>query len=154
MRASAILALTAAALTCLAEPDGQERSTQPSGMTLRLELFVDDLDRSIEFYTKVLGFDRLEGGGDYEPVQSGSVLIGLGPAEKLSKQHYFNPRLQTSRRGLGTEIVLEVDNIQGMFDRVKASRHRIMSPLRKRPWGATDFRIADPDGYYLRITSR
>ena len=26
--------------------------------------------------------------------------------------------------------------------------------LQDRPWGLTDFRILDPAGYYLRITSR
>jgi len=28
----------------------------------------------------------------------------------------------------------------------------VVEPLRMRPWGARDFRIADPFGYYLRIT--
>lgn len=128
--------------------------SKPEGMSLRLELFVDDMDESIEFYTEVLGFERLNGGEDYEPVQCGSVVIGLGPAAKLPKQHHFNPELQNARRGLGTEIVLEVDDIQVMFDRVSDSGHKILTPLRERSWGATDFRIADPDGYYLRLTSR
>jgi len=26
--------------------------------------------------------------------------------------------------------------------------------LQDRPWGLRDFRILDPDGYYLRITNR
>ncbi len=30
----------------------------------------------------------------------------------------------------------------------------MIEPLLVRPWGLTDFRVADPDGYYLRITSR
>ncbi len=81
-------------------------------------------------------------------------MIGLGLAKGLPKQHYFNPELQTGRRGLGAEIVLEVDDIQATFEKVKATGHPILSGLRKQPWGATDFRIADPDGYYLRITSR
>ena len=134
---------------------GDDRDVpNPRRMSLRLELFVDDMDESIEFYTEVLGFERLKGSKNYVPVHCGSVVIGLGPATKLPKQHHFNPELQTGRRGLGTEIVLEVDDIQVMFNRVDASGHRILTPLRKRSWGATDFRIADPDGYYLRLTSR
>jgi hypothetical protein len=26
-------------------------------------------------------------------------------------------------------------------------------PLSARPWGQTDFRLIDPDGYYIRVTS-
>ena len=38
----------------------------PSGMGLRLELFVENMDASIDFYTKVLGFELLrEHPGDY-----------------------------------------------------------------------------------------
>ena len=28
-----------------------------------------------------------------------------------------------------------------------------VSAGRVRPWGQTDFRLIDPDGYYLRVTS-
>jgi catechol 2,3-dioxygenase-like lactoylglutathione lyase family enzyme len=128
---------------------------KPKGMTLRLELFVTDMEKSIDFYTKVLGFERLGGEPDYVPVRSGSVLIGLGPAKGLTKQHHFNPEVQNGRRGLGTEIVLEVDDVKGFFKKVKASGYKgNISRLRQQSWGLTDFRIVDPDGYYLRITSR
>jgi catechol 2,3-dioxygenase-like lactoylglutathione lyase family enzyme len=147
------LALILLAVTAAAGDD--PKSPKPQGMTLRLELFVTDMDKAVDFYTKVLGFERLKGEPDYVPVRSGSVVIGLGPSSKLTKSHYFNPELQTSRRGLGAEIVLEVDDVQTFFEKVKASGYkRNLSPLRKQSWGATDFRIVDPDGYYLRITSR
>jgi lactoylglutathione lyase len=134
--------------------DDQEKS-KPPGMSLRLELFVSDLEKSGDFYTKVLGFERLKEDADYLPVRSGSVLIGLSPAATLKNKHYFNPELQKDRRGLGTEIVLEVDDVRAFFEKVKASGYKkISSPLSKKSWGATDFRIVDPDGYYLRITSR
>jgi lactoylglutathione lyase len=128
---------------------------KPQGMTLRLVLFVSEMQNSIDFYTTVLGFEQLKGGVDYVPVRSGSVVIGLERTAGLPKQHYFNPEVQKSRPGLGTAIVLEVDDVESFYGKVKASGYkRILSPLRKRPWGLTDFRIADPDGYYLRITSR
>jgi lactoylglutathione lyase len=52
------------------------------------------------------------------------------------------------------EIVIEVDGVEWWRDRVAASGHTILAPLQDRPWGLRDFRISDPDGYYLRITSR
>ena len=144
-----------ATLVVVVSVSGDEPTARESkGMSVRLELFVKDLKKSADFYTNVLGFEQLDGGTDYIPVRSGSVVFGLGRAKDLSKKHYFNPELQSSRPGLGTEIVLEVDDIEGFFRKVKASQHPILSGLRPQSWGLTDFRVADPDGYYLRITSR
>ncbi|MBX9790854.1 MAG: hypothetical protein K2Y37_18200 [Pirellulales bacterium] len=51
--------------------------------------------------------------------------------------------------------MLEVDDVQALYDQVKKSAAKtIASPLRLQSWGLTDFRVIDPDGYYLRITSR
>jgi len=132
-----------------------QQDSPPRGMALRLELFVADLEKSVDFYTNVLGFERLKGQKDYVPLRSGSVLISLGPAAGLPKKHHFNPEIQNSRRGLGIEIVLEVNDVRSHFEKAKASKYvDVVSPLRKQPWGLSDFRITDPDGYYLRITSR
>jgi predicted enzyme related to lactoylglutathione lyase len=125
-------------------------------MGLRLELFVEDMEASIAFYTRVLAFDleRYEP-GDYASLRRGSVVFGLGPVAKLpEKGGYFGRDIATRRRGCGVEIVLEVDDVEGWRDRVAASGHPIFEPLRDRPWGLRDFRITDPDDYYLRVTSR
>ena len=47
-------------------------------MTLRLELFVDDIAASVDFYTRVLKFttDRPYIDG-YTPISNGEVLLGL-----------------------------------------------------------------------------
>ena len=55
-------------------------------------------------------------------------------------------------RGAGVEIVLEVDDVAAALARVEAAGHPVEEPLRARPWGRTDIRLLDPDGYYLRIT--
>ena len=125
-------------------------------MGLRLELFVEDMEASIAFYTRVLAFDlERHEPGDYASLRRGSVVFGLGPVAKLpEKGGYFGRDIATRRRGLGVEIVLEVDDVEGWRDRVVASGHPIFEPLLDRPWGLRDFRIADPDGYYLRVTSR
>ena len=123
---------------------------------LRLELFVEDMEASIAFYTRVLAFEfaRHEP-GDYASLRLGGVVLGVGPVAKLPEEGgYFGREIATLRRGLGVEIVLEVDDVDGWRDRVAASGYPILEPLRDRPWGLRDFRISDPDGYYLRITSR
>jgi lactoylglutathione lyase len=50
------------------------------------------------------------------------------------------------------EIVIEVENVDSALQAVLRAGVREVEPLRERPWGLPDFRIVDPDGYYLRIT--
>jgi uncharacterized glyoxalase superfamily protein PhnB len=47
-----------------------------------------------------------------------------------------------------------VDDLDAYHVRILAFEYEISEPLRERPWGLRDFQVIDPDGYYLRITSR
>jgi len=52
------------------------------------------------------------------------------------------------------EIVLEVEDLVAAVDAVERAGFALVEPPRKRPWGLRDVRLADPDGYYLRVTTR
>jgi len=52
------------------------------------------------------------------------------------------------------ELVLEVDDVEAELDRVRSRGWPIEEELTVRPWGLRDFRLLDPNGYYLRITQR
>ena len=126
-----------------------------NSMRLRLELFVEDLDASIAFYTGVLAFELSRRSDDYASLRRGSVVLGLGPVAKLPATGGpgFRPdRLRAAGgKGAGVEIVLETDDLTALHDRCAAAGV-VAEPLQSRPWGLADFRITDPDGYYLRIT--
>jgi lactoylglutathione lyase len=120
-------------------------------MTLRYEIFPQDLDAIVDFYARVLGFSvTKDQRGDpeaYVALRRGEVHVGAarragraGPAER--------------RPPIGVELVLEVDDIDAERDRVVAAGWPLEEDLQDRPWGLTDFRILDPAGYYLRITGR
>jgi predicted enzyme related to lactoylglutathione lyase len=122
--------------------------------SLRVELFVDDVERSAAFYERVLGFAREHESAGYVAVRRGDVLIGIGAASDLRPQHYFDPTSFRGRKGIGVELVIEVDDVDDAYRIVTAAGRAMITPLATRSWGLRDFRIADPDGYYLRITSR
>lgn len=127
-----------------------------SGMGFRLELFVEDMGESVSFYRRVLGFEVVrEERGDYASLRSGDIMLGIGPIAKLPETGgYFTRCIASQRRGLGVEIVMEVDDLTAAHRRVLDSGHPVFEPPQQRPWGLWDFRIVDPDGYYLRVTSR
>ena len=122
-------------------------------MELRLELFVEDLEKSRRFYAEILGFriDSAEPGG-YTRLSFGNASIALNPIARLPKTH---PSRQQpgERAGLGHEINLVVDEIEGHYENVQAAGGEIAEPLKFRPWGAKDFCLQDPDGNYIRITT-
>ena len=127
-----------------------------SGMGLRLELFVEDMGESVSFYRRVLGFEVVrEQRGAYASLRSGDIMLGICPIAKLPETGgYFTRCIASQRRGLGVGIVMEVDDLTAAHRRVLDSGHPVFEPPQQRPWGLWDFRIVDPDGYYLRVTSR
>ena len=122
---------------------------------VHFELFVQEMGVAVAVYTGAMGFDLLCEEPGYASLRRGEVILGLGPISKLpAEDEYFTRHISGHRRGLGVELVLEVDDLDGYHARILASEYEISEPLRERPWGLRDFRVVDPDGYYLRITSR
>ena len=128
--------------------------TLAQGMTLRLELFVTDLPVSIDFYGRVLEFKQGEShSGGYTPMTKGKVNLGLNLLSTLPDDHPIQAGAD-ERLGRGVEIVLEVADVAAVYERVLSQNWPLSAKLQPRPWGLSDFRLKDPDGYYLRITSR
>jgi lactoylglutathione lyase len=120
-------------------------------MTLRCEIFPVDLDATVDFYARVLGFavlkDQRRDPVAYVSLGRGDVLVGALRGDAAD--------VRTARRPqTGVELVLEVDDVGAERDRVVAAGWPLNEDLQLRPWGLTDFRVLDPDGYYLRITNR
>ena len=124
-----------------------------SGMSLMLELFVDDLAVSRDFYQRVLDFtiESQEANG-YTAMGNGTARIALN--HRTVKKIHPSDGPADQRPGRGVEIVLEVDDVRAVHARVQAAGWPLISPLTTQKWGQTDFRVADPDGYRLRLTSR
>jgi lactoylglutathione lyase len=123
-------------------------------VTLRLELFVGDLPRSLDFYLRVLDFERAaERPGGYTPLVRGSVRLALNHHSELGADHPIRWD-GDARPGRGVEIVLEVDDVEAVYRHVVSENWPRSAELTRRPWGLMDFRVVDPDGYYWRITSR
>jgi catechol 2,3-dioxygenase-like lactoylglutathione lyase family enzyme len=126
-------------------------------MRLRMELFVDDLDASVAFYVDVLGFRVERRDPGYVSIRRGGVVLGLGPVAKLPEHGEgagFTRQRLAAGKGAGVEIVLELDGVDDVIALYEHSRTRvrIAEGLERRPWGLVDFRLTDPDGYYLRVT--
>ena len=122
--------------------------------TLRLELFTSDLRASLQFYERVLGFEKeAERPGGYTPLAKGTARIAVNLSSDLGEDHPVRPAAH-EQAGRGVEIVLEVDDVEAMYQHVVSENWPRSAELRRQPWALTDFRVLDPDGYYWRVTSR
>lgn len=128
-------------------------------MTVRFELFVADTTRATAFYRDVLGFEVTAEFGDtdgstYIELRNGDAIIGVQREDALEHAVADGDPAVFRSPPSGVELVLEVGDVEAYRERARASGYSVAAELEERPWGELDFRLRDPDGYYLRITSR
>lgn len=125
---------------------------------VQIELHVPSFDTVLDFYSK-LGFKKVwlrreEDNSDYLVMERDGMILNFWPGnDNVYEQSYFKRFPKNTKRGYGVEIVMMVDEVQAFHDEIKDFAN-IVNPLVQRPWGLWDFRIEDPFGYYIRITSK
>ena len=125
-------------------------------MRFRLELFVEDLAASVACYERALGFGVTRREPQYASLRRGDAELGLVPVAGVPVRAAgpgFDRPQPAGRRGAGVEIVLEVEDLAAALDAVERAGVGLAEPPRDRPWGLRDFRLVDPDGYCLRVTT-
>ena len=122
--------------------------------TLRLRALqpsftVDDLERSVRFYTDVLGFivsERWTDGGVLRGVMLKAGVCELG----LSQDDWAKGR--DRRKGQGMRIWCKTEqDIDALAARIKAAGGRLTEQPRDQSWGARSLSVDDPDGFGLTI---
>lgn len=118
-----------------------------------VELHVSDFQQVLDFYGG-LGFEVVWAEHDYLTMRLGqSTLCFYGGNEAVTSHSYFSNFPSDTKPGFAVEIIVFVDDLDANYERAKALG-AVVGELRRRPWGVRDYRIADPFGFYLRISER
>ena len=107
------------------------------------QFIVSDIDRSIEFYKKTLGFDI---DFRYEDFYAGIVKDGCSIHLKSG-----NPSIEERKNKRNNEeldIVFSVDSIETFYEELSNKTVEFVQLLREMPYGK-EFYVADPDGYII-----
>jgi catechol 2,3-dioxygenase-like lactoylglutathione lyase family enzyme len=100
-----------------------------------ITLHVRDLEVSRVFYERLLGVPAIgHRPGEFALFQVGDALLGL---------------LGLAAPGFHLEI--GTPDLDGLYERLKASGIKTLGPPRQRPWGERTFNVRDPDGYSLEF---
>jgi uncharacterized glyoxalase superfamily protein PhnB len=118
---------------------------------LAISLTVKDLAKSLAWYTDVLGFAierKMERDGKLRGVSliAGEVHLSINQDDGAKGWDRI--------KGVGFSLRITTDqNIDGIAQRIKKSGGVLDSEPADMPWGSRVFRLKDPDGYLLSISS-
>jgi lactoylglutathione lyase len=115
-----------------------------------------DLDRSIEFYTKVLGM-RLLRRNDYPEGKFTLAFIGYGEErEQAVIELTYNWGVDKYDLGTGFgHIAIEVDDVYAACDEIKRRGGTVVREAGPMHGGKTVIAfVADPDGYKIELIGK
>lgn len=120
------------------------------------ELTVTDINKSKDFYTKVLGF-KIE----YERMEDKFVFLSLGEAQIMLDQINGNWTVGELKYpfGNGINFQIDIEDINGFVRNVKAQNVPLFQDIFTSSYQCGDVcyeekevLIQDPDGYLLRFS--
>jgi catechol 2,3-dioxygenase-like lactoylglutathione lyase family enzyme len=132
-------------------------------MTITLQytnITVHDVDESLAFYRDALGLDVQNdvSSGDYRWVTLGSdAQPGLGIV--LSVPHAGRSKAdgdamqELLTKGVLPMLVFSTDDLDGIFEAVRASGAEVLQEPTDQPWGPRDCAFRDPSGNTVRISA-
>jgi len=108
---------------------------RPSHLFMR----VFDLERTRLFYVDMLGLNVLAEYPGYLRIGEAGFHIGIeeGVSEEIG--------------AAGIELNIEVNDVDGVYDRLQAQGVDVVAEPADMPWGARHAWLRDPDGYILSI---
>lgn len=130
----------------------ERRRADPQSLRLRgIEptFTVDDLERSVQFYTEALGFfvaDRWTDGGVLKGVMLKAGVCSIG----LSQDDWSKGRGR--QKGVGMSLwCVTAQDVDALAARIKSAGVALAEEPKDQPWGGRSLSVDDPDGFRIRI---
>lgn len=125
--------------------------TKSNHMKMNAGFITSRMKETKEFYKHLLGFEIVFENNFYllmrAPGSTDQISFLLPDHE--TQQPLFKPAFD----GRGAYLTIEVENVDGEFDRIKRLEIPIVIDLRSEPWGDRHFAIVDPNGIGIDIVT-
>ncbi len=129
----------------------QARSGAFTARTVSVSLTVDDLQESLRWYRDVLGFEV-----EHEHARDGTLrAVSLRAGEvRLVIGQDDGAKGWDRVKGEGFSIHITTDqDVDEIARRIRERGGRLESEPADMPWGARAFRVVDPNGFKIAISS-
>ena len=113
-------------------------------------LIVKDLDRSLRFYTGVLGLKLGHRSGDYAQLDTGATRLALYTRSAMAKT--LGMSLESAALNApGFEIGFKVIDVDATFSELVARGALPLVSPTNRFWGQRTAYVRDPDGHLIEL---
>ena len=110
------------------------------------ELVVNDVEKSVDFYVNILGFEKIFRDEHFARLKVGESEL------MVTKRAELDPEMQRSEAG-SSILVIEIDGIEEIYEMVK-DQVKILRNLVATDYGTKEFDFEDVDGYMIQFTER
>lgn len=127
------------------------QAQNPTKMKLNAGIITDKLQETKSFYTNTLNFGVAFENEFYVLLHTPdhSAQLSFLLPDHPSQQPLFQPPFA----GRGVYLTIEVDDVDAVYKKIKASGVPIQIELRDEPWGDRHFAIVDPNGVGIDIVT-
>jgi lactoylglutathione lyase len=113
-------------------------------------LIVEDLDRALHFYTRVLGLRLGHRSGDYAQLDTGATRLALYTRTAMAKTLGMSLDAPAANAP-GFEIGFKVADVNSAFRELVARGAPAVVPPTDRFWGQRTAYVRDPDGHLIEL---
>ena len=113
-------------------------------------LVVDDLDRSLAFYTGLLGIPLGHRSGPYAQLATGRTRLSLFERGAMSEALHM-PLRRPAEDAPAFEIGFKVANVDVAYVELVGRGAEVAVPPTTRPWGQRTAYLRDPDGHLVEL---
>ena len=113
-----------------------------------ISLYVEDITRSEEFYSRVFQ-------ADIHHVSEGNIVVSMGTVllNLLDMRLAYAPT-GPDRGPLPMELNIWVEDVDAVYRRLLTREVTFLSPPKDQPWGMRNVTFFDPDGHRFEIAQK
>ena len=121
--------------------------------SLTPNLMVKDVNKTLDYYINVLGFELLQtvpekGIFDWGFVKSGNVKLMIQKETSIKSEY---KELEDYKNGGALTLYIQVEGLQKWHETIK-DKTNVIKPMHKTFYGANEFAIMDINGFILTFS--
>ncbi|KOP35910.1 MULTISPECIES: VOC family protein [Flavobacterium] len=117
-------------------------------------LYVEDVEKSIEFYENVFGFARkfISPDNDYGELNTGETTISFA-SKKLASHNLSEGFIESSLedKPFAIELGFITEDVGDLVQKATSFGAVLVTEPKKKPWGQVVAYVRDTDGFLLEI---